>query len=138
LTIAVFLKIAFEFGHPFILKKSDYPMDAVEYIKKNSVKGNMLVSFNWAQYAIWELYPNCKVFYDGRHRTVYPLSIEKEYFNFHYTKNEWDQALKMYPTDLVLWENDSPTVKLMELHQKWEKIYSDDTAVLFKRKDNYS
>lgn len=42
-----------------------YPVKAVEYLAKNSIKGNVFSDYGWGGYLIWKL-PNKKVFIDGR------------------------------------------------------------------------
>ena len=45
-----------------------YPVGAVEYLRLNGFKGNILVPYDWGAYIIWKLYPNVKVSLDGRYR----------------------------------------------------------------------
>ncbi|MCB0317499.1 MAG: hypothetical protein KDD56_01995 [Bdellovibrionales bacterium] len=58
----------------FSLNYSDYPVEAVKWLKSNRKSGNVLVTFNHGSYALWELYPNFKVSVDGRYEEVYPES----------------------------------------------------------------
>jgi hypothetical protein len=135
LSLTIMVKVSRSFSNPYPIEKDCYPVDAVNYMKQNNVKGNLLVNFNWAQYMIWEMYPACKVCYDGRHRTIYPLSIEKEYFKFHFMNGEWDRILDSYPPDFIIWQADMPHAKLLKDKIEWEEIYADKEAVILRRKN---
>lgn len=43
-----------------------YPIGAARFIKENQIKGNIFNIFNHGAYLIFSLYPDCKVFIDGR------------------------------------------------------------------------
>lgn len=45
--------------------KNSYPVEAIEYVKENELKGNMFNNYNWGGYLIWKL-PEYKTFIDGR------------------------------------------------------------------------
>src|SRR5690606_735629 len=59
-----------------------YPVDAVQWMTFKGIHGKLVVSFNWAQYAIAALAPNTKVAFDGRFRTCYPQEIVDKSFDF--------------------------------------------------------
>jgi len=46
--------------------KLDYPTGATDFIINNKVEGNIYNVFNQGAYLIYSLYPECKVFIDGR------------------------------------------------------------------------
>jgi hypothetical protein len=43
-----------------------YPDDAVQFIKKNEMKGRFYNFYDWGGYLIWQFYPEQSVFIDGR------------------------------------------------------------------------
>jgi hypothetical protein len=47
----------------------------------NNVHGRLVVSFNWAQYAIAALQPKSTVGFDGRFRTCYPQHVIDMHFD---------------------------------------------------------
>ena len=63
-----------------IVDPTKYPVSAVHFLKQNGIQGNVLLPFDWGEYAIWKLYPVCKVSIDGRFRTVYPGKILSDHF----------------------------------------------------------
>lgn len=70
-----------------------YPIDAIQYLKENQLSGNLLVYFNWGEYALWNLYPYFRVAIDGRYETVYPHAVCQEYFDFIQARGKWKQFL---------------------------------------------
>ncbi len=111
-----------------------YPIGAIEHICKHNLSGNLLVQFNWSQYAIWELFPKCLVAFDGRFETVYPERVAKEYFDFHYATANWPQFVNDFPPDLILIDARSEICSFIRNDLGWEQIYGDIGCILFQRK----
>ena len=85
------------------------PYNAVEFLATNSIKGNILVDMTYGSYVGYKLYPNNKIFIDGRYEEVYfpDLLLEMKDF-FRMKGNNFDKILTKYPTDIVLlqfWDN---------------------------------
>lgn len=55
---------------PFILGKNEFtfnqPFGAAKFLKENCIKANVFNFFNHGAYLIFALYPDCRVFIDGR------------------------------------------------------------------------
>jgi hypothetical protein len=108
-----------------------YPVDAVNFIKKQGLSGRILTLFIWGEYLIWELYPQCLIAYDGRYETVYPPEINKYYADFQSGGSKWRQFLKKYPPNLILLNKGMKVVKLIHQDPQWREIYADKNCVLF-------
>ena len=48
------------------IKANKYPEGAVKFLKANRISGNMFNPYVWGGYLMWALYPDYKVFIDGR------------------------------------------------------------------------
>jgi hypothetical protein len=133
-------------GHPFSLRlpqqkisqKLDayYPVNAVSFIKKQGLHGKILAKFIWGEYLIWELYPQCKVAFDGRYETVYPTEIEEKYSDFHYARPQWRQFLEDYPPNLILLDKRDKIANLILEDPHWRQVYFDSNFVLFMASRN--
>ncbi|QDV76766.1 hypothetical protein [Botrimarina mediterranea] len=66
----------------FPVYRSWYPVDALQWMSEQRAAGNLLVSFNWAQYALAALAPEMRVQFDGRFRTCYPQEVIDRHFDF--------------------------------------------------------
>ncbi|MEQ8849520.1 hypothetical protein [Botrimarina sp.] len=62
--------------------RSHWPVDAVQWMADHRVGGDVLVCFNWAQYAMAALAPDIRVAVDGRFRTCYPQAVIDRHFDF--------------------------------------------------------
>ncbi len=56
---------------------SPKPNGAIRFILTHRLRGNVLSSFDWGEYLIWQIAPASKVFIDGRYDTVYPPSCDR-------------------------------------------------------------
>jgi len=100
LAILTFLLIAtspFEFG---IGQASYFPDKIVQFTKTQNLQGNMLNSYGFGGYLIWNLYPDRKVFIDGRNEVYLPL-IKKLVQSRGDSKN-WKNLLSEYHIEYAL------------------------------------
>jgi hypothetical protein len=112
-----------------------YPVRAVQFIKLNNIKGNLLVPFDWGEYAIWKLYPDNKVSIDGRFDTVYPVDVINDHFNGAESFEGWYSLVNKYPTDIILAKRDSFSQRMIhDLSDDWKYIYSDKISIIFLKK----
>lgn len=109
-----------------------FPTRAVKFIQINDLKGNLLVLFNWGSYALWKLYPQCKIAVDGRYEEVYTNDFIGDVARFHYVGVAWDGLLKKYHADLMLIPTEYKDL-LKELYSldEWTVAYKDNMAVVF-------
>lgn len=61
--------------------RSEFPVAAMEYMADRGINGRMVVTYNWAQYALVAL-PDSTVGFDGRFDTCYPQSVIDAHFDF--------------------------------------------------------
>jgi hypothetical protein len=117
-----------------IVNPEAYPISAVQFLKDNNIKGNLLVPFDWGEYAIWKLYPDNRVSIDGRFDTVYPIDVINDHFNGAGREEAWRALLKKYPTDVVLASRNPFSQRMItELSDEWIYIYSDSISIIFLR-----
>ncbi len=112
-----------------------YPVSAVAFIKHNRFKGNLFVFFDWGEYALWKLYPDCRVSIDGRFRTVYPESVIRDHFIPGHKVGMWNQVIEKYPADIILFPRSPITAALMKAKNGWVYVYSDPLAFVFLRRN---
>jgi len=108
-----------------------FPSGVISFIKDNNIKGNMLVFFDWAEYCIWKLYPDCRVFLDGRFTDAYSMKTVTDYLNFLYLGSDWDLVLKNYPVDMILIHKGNPVYKKIPYLKNWQLVSEDGISGLF-------
>ncbi|MDO8261101.1 MAG: hypothetical protein Q7T50_06470, partial [Candidatus Magasanikbacteria bacterium] len=113
-----------------VLVKSEYPVQAVKYMRENSIRSNLLNLFNWGGYLLWQ-YPEAKVFIDGRMaswKTPEGKSILGLYVDLKSGKCE---ALKDFKVETLLV---SKTFDL-SCFTNFREVYRDDIAKVLVRKE---
>jgi len=113
-----------------------YPASACEFMKQHQQRGNILNTFEWGEYLIWNMAPGSKVFIDGRYDTVFPLEIVYKFALFNFNLDGGDAILKEFPNDYVLIKPDSRSRKLMDARADWKLIYEDAASRLYARRDS--
>jgi len=128
ITINKYVKAEFN----IIVDPNVYPVSAIRFLKVNSIKGNLLVPFEWGEYAIWKLYPDNKVSIDGRFDTVYPEEVINDHFNGMKSEEGWNSLLEKYSTDIVLARRDLFSQRMITVpSEDWVYIYSDNLSIIF-------
>ena len=116
-----------------VVSAKDYPVQAVEFMRTNGVSGNLDCGFNWGEYCIFKLYPQCRVFCDGRYETVYPHEVSQLALT---TEGEvaFRARLENYPTEIVLAPVDDSFAEWAAGRQDVVEIYRDTTARILLRR----
>ena len=124
-----YLKAGFHiFVDPFY-----YPVQAVEFMQANQIEGNLMLPFEWGEYAIWKLYPQCRVSIDGRFRTAYPEDVLKDHIFPVNDEAAWSRLISKYPTDIILSRQITYFWNLIKTSNEWIYVYSDRAAMIFVR-----
>lgn len=139
--------------------RTEFPVSAMQFMHDHNLHGKVVVTFNWAQYAIGcfaeETDPERQslVAVDGRFETCYPREITDIYFDFwlgtddptHRYRSpdapafDPSRALEFKQPDLVLLSRaQGPSVREMQKHASdWAILYQDSMAQLWGRKSVY-
>lgn len=136
-----------------------YPVAAIDYIAEHKLSGKLIVTFNWAQYALAALGPQnpqdeaILVHIDGRCRTSYSQQMLDEHFDFilgdmppseRYRGPESGpfnptRVLESGNPDLVLISrHQQPSVEVMNRQRdRWTLLYQDELAQVWGRTARY-
>lgn len=139
----VYLGIAFyccvaAFYIPFspTVGESKYPIYAIEFIRANNIKGNLLLSFNYGSYAAYKLYPQNLIFMDGRYEEVYYDDLLPMLARLHVANVPgWDDAIKGYRTDVILMAKKYNIYTVLKNDKNWKRIFEDDKYAVFVPKN---
>jgi hypothetical protein len=133
------------------VRKSTYPVDALDFMARNRLTGRLVVHFDWAQYALAAFAPETTVAFDGRFRTCYPQQIADMHFDFligDLPGYRWrdpssppvddGRVLEYGDPDLVLIPRaSSHAVRVVSTHPEWVLLYQDGLAQVWGRRDRY-
>jgi hypothetical protein len=145
--------------HELPVKRAEYPISAFQYMADQNLKGKLVVTFNWAQYAIMAFGPKrpgdegLLVQVDGRCRTSYSQEMLDVHFDFvigeghpdmrwrspHSPPPDPARALEYGRPDLVLIDRGQKhSEEVMNAHtEDWVLLYQDKTAQLWGRASRY-
>ncbi|MDA1049796.1 MAG: hypothetical protein O3C40_04875 [Planctomycetota bacterium] len=130
------------------VERKDYPVAAFQFIADQDLQGRMVVTFNWAQYAIAAFGPRdhsddgLLISFDGRFRTCYPQEVIDMNFDFilgdleaRYRSPESpplddERVLEFGDPEIVLINREQPHgVNVMFRNQdRWTLLYQDRIA----------
>src|SRR5271165_6036833 len=109
---------------------SEYPVDAVNFLRRNPVGGPLYNSFDWGGFLIFYM-PQYPVAIDGRG------DLYRDFLEQYYATQEAEPS---YLTDawlnragLVILQNKFPIAKMLLTDRRFRVIYHDDLAVVFVR-----
>jgi len=133
---SVYTATTFSKNHPhqIEIKPEDYPLRTVAFMKEYGLSGNVFVFFDWAEYCTWHLYPECRVFMDGRFRSAYSEQAVEDYLAGLYGGEGWERILTAYPTDMALVHYGNPIARLLGRRRDWQLIHSDGPAMLYVKR----
>lgn len=104
------------------------PVEAIDYLRHQPSLGNLLNSYNWGGYVIWELYPKYLSFVDGR-TDLFNDEILEAYLAVWRAEPGWEDTIDRWDIRLVLLEPYAPLVRVLQ-DSGWEQLSADDQAVV--------
>jgi len=131
----VFISATFYRGKNLLaieIPQEKFPVNAVWFMKRNHITGNIFCSFDWAQMCIRELPATSKVFFDGRYETVYKDGLIRGFFEVISGKRNYKEFLKNYPpTDIMFLKKSEPLAQALSKDEGWVRIYSSSVAQIY-------
>jgi hypothetical protein len=112
----------------------EFPAAAVSFIAAQRPPAPMLNHYNWGGYFIWRLYPEYRVYIDGR-ADLYGDAFMEDLATTYYMKGDsWRSPFEKWGIRTVALPPDAPVVAALRALPEWETIYSDNQAVVLTRK----
>jgi len=131
---------------------SYFPQHISSFTKQQNLQGNMLNSYAFGGYLIWSLYPERKIFIDGRNEVYLPLL--QKIVKSRADNRQWNQLLNEYQIDYALLSYVDDLEKVTYMHPngesfvvympftethfpriRWALIFWDDTGMVLVRRN---
>ncbi|QDT89693.1 hypothetical protein [Gimesia algae] len=128
-----------QIGVETVSRAPGMPVAAMEVLKNERLTGNILTDYGWAQYVIWQTFPESRVAFDGRYRTVYSAQLEEEFMAFQKLNQNSSTStplLDQYPTEIILLPKSQQTNGYLKNRHDWSLIYEDEQATLWGKDVN--
>ena len=110
-----------------------FPDRIVKFTKEKNLQGNMLNSYAFGGYLIWSMYPERKIFIDGRNEVFLPLL--HEIVKVRADSRLWTKFLQKYKIEYALlgyWD-DLEEVITLDSQNRAVKTYAPFTSTHFPR-----
>ncbi len=116
----------------FGISSYPFPFGAAEFIKKQKVAGNLYNNFESGGFLIWSLYPQFKVFIDGRY-----IDPEFDRVNLQAAKDyeKWEELMGHYNVTCALLKfpslETSYLITALSSSDQWKIVYLDYNSIIF-------
>ena len=111
-----------------------YPEGALRSLKDADLKERIFSTDIWGGYLIYRLYPQVKVFLDGR-SDFYGPEFEERYNDVVSAKPCWNESLHRFGVRTVLLPPEAQLTSAMKESHNWRCTYDDGTALVFRSVD---
>ncbi len=108
------------------------PVAAVEFVKSHHLPGPIYNRYGWGGYLIYQLYPEYRVYIDGR-ADVYGDAFFTEAMQVYDGVENWKEPLDRYGVQTVIIDPNVALSTLLRSDNEWSKVYEDSQAVIFSR-----
>ena len=120
-------------GKGYQFNRTDFPVDAVNWLADHPQTGDMYDFFPWGGYLIYRMWPAQRVFIDGQ-LDFYGEAFTRQYQQIMTAGAGWQQLLDRYNVRWLLVPPNEPVALLLENDPAWSVIYQDKTAVIIRRR----
>jgi hypothetical protein len=107
-----------------------YPAAALATLRSEP-GARIFTNDEWGDYLIWRLYPEHKVFVDGR-SDFYGDEFEEKYAGVMNARYGWQQTLEEFSVDTILLPPDAPLTGALKETSRWRVVYDDGIALVFR------
>jgi hypothetical protein len=109
-----------------------YPQRAVAFLQASSQPQRIFVYYDWGGYAIWKLYPEYRVFVDGR-ADLYGDNLLRQFKTAMQLRTGWRDVLDSWKVEAVLVPPSCALAQALLLDTNWHTAFSDSKAIILLR-----
>jgi hypothetical protein len=120
--------------NPFFqdLNERRYPHDATDFIRRERLPAPLFNTYAWAGYELWRLYPEYRVFIDGRTH-VYGREVLQDFLEVTTLGPRWRAVLDKWNVQTLLAERHSQLTQVLLAVGGWRPVFVQREAVVFLR-----
>jgi len=111
-----------------------FPAAAADFILRTKPEGKMYSSDQFGGYLIYRLYPQFKVFVDGRSDFYRQGSVLDDFDRIATIKPQWSELLDKYDIRWMTLRRDEPLALIALASGRWQSVYEDSVAQILIRK----
>jgi hypothetical protein len=111
----------------------NFPVAAVEFMRREHPPQPIFNEYAWGGYLIWKLYPDYRVYIDGR-ADVYGDAFLEQFLKTHDGIGSWRAPLDLHGVRTVMIDPNAPLASLLREDAAWNKVFEDHQAVIFVKR----
>jgi hypothetical protein len=113
--------------------ESKMPVAAVDFLRREHLKGNMFSDDEFGDYVIYAAWPEYKVFIDGR-SDMYGSTWGGQYLKVVTLQPDWEKVIEKNNITWVFSSATSPLSSILLEKKSWHLVYADKVANIFVKK----
>jgi hypothetical protein len=117
-------------------QRKGLPVGAVEWMRQHHPAPEMFNPYNWGGYLVWTLWPDYRVFVDGR-TDLYGDALLRQYLEVQLGRPGFQDVLAEYNVNLVLTYPDDGLSVQLGCSVEWREVYRDEVAVIWVRETGH-
>ena len=107
----------------------EFPAAAASFLSRERPPSPLLNHYNWGGYFIWKLYPDYRVYIDGR-ADLYGDSFMDDFAASYYLSDNWRHPMELWGIRTIVLPPDAPLVTALRSSPDWRQIYADSQAIV--------
>ncbi len=112
-----------------------FPVAAADFIQRTKPQGRMFSRDQYGGYLIYRLYPEFKVFVDGRSDFYRQGAVLEDVDRIALVDPQWSELLDRYEVQWMVLQRHEPLATVALMSGQWASIYEDSVAqVLIKKR----
>jgi hypothetical protein len=110
-----------------------FPQKAVAFLRASDQPRRIFVYYDWGGYAIWKLYPEYRVFMDGR-ADLYGDDLLRQFKTAVQLRTGWRDVLDSWKVEAVLVPPSCALAQALILDPNWQAAFIDSKAIILVRR----
>ncbi len=110
-----------------------FPRAAIASMRTAGLPPRVFAYYDWGGYVIWNLYPDYRVFVDGR-ADLYGDELLREFKTAIHMQKGWREVLDGWKVETVLVPPSCALAQALLLDGGWETAFRDSQAIVFVRR----
>jgi hypothetical protein len=115
------------------MEAQELPAAAVSFIATHRPPAPILNHYNWGGYFIWRLYPQYRVYIDGRADLYGDAFLDDLATTYYLRGDSWQSLFEKWRIRTVVLPPDAPLVTALSAMSAWKIIYADRQAVVLTK-----
>jgi hypothetical protein len=136
ITAATGARTAAQLTRQATLTRQDYPVQAADWLGTHPEVGHRMYNqYGWGGYLAYRFYPDTdrRVFIFGEAALMGDRLLQ-QYQDVQTLRPDWRQVLDQHGIDYVVYNRGEALANVLDGDARWERVYQDETAVIFVRK----